>query len=93
MPPVLERVKVEHRGSLTFHVSSESKEEEFYTIDMAEHEGNGVCTCRDFATRCEPEFRQAQHIREYGQHNRTRCKHINAVVIWIGNEAIRRAIS
>jgi hypothetical protein len=92
MPPITEKIKVEHRGSLSFHVYSESKDEEFYVVDMELNGGNGVCTCKDFSARCQPQFRENNVIREYGNAQRTRCKHINAVLLWIGNEAVMRTI-
>jgi len=92
MPPVAEKLSVEHRGTLSFHVASESKEEAFYLVDMEEHGGNGACSCRDFQTRCFPHHRDTGTIIDYGPGLRTRCKHINAVILWIGNEAIRRTL-
>lgn len=73
-------------------VQSESNLDQIHKVDMADNNGNGWCSCKDFTTRCQPSFRQTKRIREYGLVERTRCKHINAVVLWIGNEAIRRTI-
>lgn len=94
MPPVAEKLSVEHRGTLTFHVQSESKDDgDYYLVDMEENDGNGFCNCKDFATRCQPAYRECRAVHDYGQAQRTRCKHINAVVLWIGNEAIRRTLA
>jgi len=84
-------VKIEHRGQLLFHVTSESKEEEFYVIDLSLHKGRGQCTCRDWETRCQPRLKEGK-MSEYPQTDRDRCKHIHACVLWLGNEVIRRTI-
>jgi hypothetical protein len=84
-------VTIEHRGQLLFHVTSESKEEEFYVCDLSLHKGRGQCTCRDWETRCQPRLKEGKNA-EYPQTDRDRCKHIHACVLWLGNEVIRRTI-
>ena len=37
----LPELSVEHRGQLLFHVNSQSKEEEFYVVDLSLHGGKG----------------------------------------------------
>lgn len=83
---------IEHRGQLLFHVSSESKQEEFYVCDLALHKGRGQCTCRDWETRCQPRLNQGFAPSDYPNADRDRCKHIHSCVIWLGNEVIRRTI-
>ena len=84
-------VTIEHRGQLLFHVTSESREEEFYVCDLSLHKGRGQCTCRDWETRCQPRIKEGK-MSEYPQTDRDRCKHIHACVLWLGNEVIRRTI-
>lgn len=89
MKPLLE---IEHRGQLLFHVPSESKEEEFYVVDLASHKGRGQCTCRDWETRCQPRLKQGLPPNEYPHPERDRCKHVHACVLLLGNMLIRRTI-
>ncbi len=46
---------------------------------------NGQCSCRDFETRCSPEWAKSGTIVERDEPNYTRCKHITAVIYAIGN--------
>ena len=46
---------------------------------------NGQCSCRDFETRCSPEWTKSGIIVERDEPNYTRCKHIVAVIMCIGN--------
>lgn len=86
-------LKVEHRGSLLFHVASESKEEDFYVVDMEHHKGIGECSCRDWQTRCSPRIRTGETGHDWPHPLRCNCKHINAVLLWIGKEAVRRTVT
>ena len=92
MPPGAEDLAVEHRGQLLFHVQSQSKEEAFYVVDMEENKGIGRCTCRDWETRCSPRIRDGLPYHDYPHAERLTCKHVNAVILWIGKEAIRRTL-
>lgn len=59
-----------------------------YTVDFEENVPNGACNCTDFSTRCQKEWDRAGRIKEYGQPGRTRCKHINAAIMYLGNAVI-----
>lgn len=79
---------------LKWHVSSESGEKDGYVIDMDALHGNGHCLCRDFQCRCEPNFVKNHHqIVDFGLVGRTRCKHIHAIVLHLGQLVIDKARS
>jgi hypothetical protein len=59
-----------------------------YTIDLDENCPNGACNCADFMTRCQKEWDKTKTVVEYGNPQRTRCKHINAAVMFLGNTVI-----
>ena len=42
---------------------------------------NGQCSCRDFETRCSPEWTKSGTIVERDEPNYTRCKHITAMAL------------
>ncbi len=75
--------KVEIEESLlVFRIFSKNRES-VYVVDLASHrslggELNGVCTCADFAARCEPNLHVLGEVRPYadGHPHRTQCKHI-----------------
>ena len=74
-------------GRLKFRVESSNKElGAFYTVEF--NDQNGECNCRDFVVRCKPVYRQSKTTVEYGNAEKTRCKHINQVLIFIANKAI-----
>ena len=85
-------LKVEHRGQLLFHVSSQSKEEEFYVVDLSFHRGMGECSCRDWMARCQPRIKQGLTPNDYPHAERINCKHIHACLLWLGHEVVRRTI-
>lgn len=79
---------VTNAGRLKFRVESSNKElGAFYTVEF--NDQNGECNCRDFVVRCQPAYRQSKITVEYGTPQyKTRCKHINQVLIFIANKAI-----
>ena len=78
---------VTNAGGLRFHVESSNKEEgAFYNVEFKDQ--NGECSCRDFVVRCKPIYRERKSVVEYGNPERTRCKHINQVLLFIANKAI-----
>ena len=83
-------LKVEHRGQLLFHVTSESKEEEFYVCDLSLHRGMGECSCRDWQARCGPRIKLGSTPYDYPHAERVNCKHIHACLLWLGHEVVRR---
>jgi len=89
---VKQPLKIEVRGDLLYHVSSESKEDEIYVVDLALFQGRGQCTCRDWETRCQPRLKQGLPPNEYPHPERDRCKHIHSCVLWLGNMLILRTI-
>ena len=84
-------MKVEMVGRMQFFVESADKDGTKYQIDMEENYPNGTCQCTDFGARCQKAWNLTRKVEEYTTTNRTRCKHINAVIIWLGNEVIKRA--
>ena len=88
----MSKPSVEHRGQLLFHVASDSKEEEFYVVDLSLHKGLGECTCKDWATRCGPRIRQGSPPHDYPHAERCNCKHIHSCLLWLGHEVVRRTI-
>lgn len=80
---------VVHLESLRFHVTSEDTT---YLVDMEELNGNGRCTCRDFECRRAPLYKQNGMVRERYEDYATRCRHINAVVLMIGNMVIGQTL-
>lgn len=75
---------------LTFSVTS-TDDKDNYMVDMAADDGNGLCTCPDHRCRGTSNYRKNKIIVEYGSVNRTRCKHINAVLLYLGNCVVNRA--
>jgi hypothetical protein len=63
-----------------------------YVIDIAEYRGNGSCSCPDFLTRCKPVWDESKVVVEFAEKDpaRTRCKHINAVILHLGNTLAQR---
>ena len=76
---------VTNAGRLKFRVES-SDFGDFYDVEFKDQ--NGECSCRDFVVRCKPVYRQSKTTVEYGNAEKTRCKHINQVLIFIANKAI-----
>ena len=85
-------LSVEHRGQLLFHVNSQSKEEEFYVVDLSLHGGKGECTCKDWATRCQPRIKGGYAPNDYPHAERINCKHVHACLVWLGHEVVRRTL-
>lgn len=68
--------------ALCYWVESWERPEYQHKVDLTENGGNGACDCKDFCTRCEPNFLKAEgKWTEYGypgnpDPDRTMCKHI-----------------
>jgi hypothetical protein len=84
-------MKVEMTGKMQFFVESAGTEGSKYQVDMEENYPNGKCSCTDFGTRCQKVWNEVRVVEEYTEPKRTRCKHINAVIMWLGNAVINRA--
>ena len=83
-------MKVTHANeSGSFWVQS-ADDHEPYKVDMTANEGNGECLCRDFQCRCFPQWRKSGKIVDYASLERTRCKHLNAVIMFLGNHVVDR---
>ena len=74
-------MKVEMTGKMQFFCESTDGTTK-YTVDLEENYPNGKCSCTDFGARCQ---------KAWTEPTRTRCKHINGVVMWLGNAVINRA--
>lgn len=59
-----------------------------YSIEFAENAPNGACNCPDFMTRCQKQWDSTKKVVEYGQPLRTRCKHINTAIMYLGNAVV-----
>lgn len=86
-------MKVEMVGKMQFFVESEETEGSKYQVDMEENYPNGKCSCTDFGVRCQKTWNETRVVQEYTdwKSKRTRCKHIKDVIMWLGNEVIKRA--
>ncbi len=73
-----------------FHAPSSSGGKP-YVIDIAAYRGNGSCSCPDFLARCKPAWDKLKVVVEFSDSKeRTRCKHINAVILHLGNTLAQR---
>ena len=68
--------------NLRFMVPSRNGEKD-YLVDLAEHEGNGSCSCSHFKFRLEPKVK-------VGVERRMRCKHIMAARDYLVSALIER---
>lgn len=80
-------MKCEMSGSKQIRVTG-ADGDTVYTVEFAENVPNGACNCPDFMTRCQKEWDKAGRVREYGEPLRTRCKHINAAILYLGNAVV-----
>jgi len=73
---------VEPDGSAPFRyrVESQSNPETWYLVDLTARGGHGQCSCVDFQTRANPNFRRHGNWIPYapGRHGCSECKHIAA---------------
>lgn len=73
----------EIRGEIArYRVASAENPSFPHLVDLLENNGNGECDCRDFITRCNPNWKRLKHTVEYGwpghpNPDRTICKHIH----------------
>lgn len=87
-----ERLQVEHRGGLLFHVSSESNDEKFYVVDLEAHRGMAECTCRDWQTRCSPRIKEGKPWSCWPAHERTCCKHAHAALLFLARKVVEETV-
>jgi hypothetical protein len=63
-----------------------------HLVDLFELSGNGECSCRDFEIRCLTNYRKNEgHTVDYGEINRTRCKHITTARLFLADQVIQEA--
>jgi hypothetical protein len=75
---------VRHTGDQgTFSVSS-ADDTDPYTVDLMANEGFMACTCRDWQCRCAPLARERKPLKAFGTPTRGYCKHIHAVLLFLG---------
>lgn len=72
-----------------FEVSS-ADDKDHYTVDMAALDGKPACTCRDYVCRCQPRLTRGEKVILYGSVNRNTCKHIHAVILYLGKQVAAR---
>ena len=79
-----------------FDVYSSKDRRYRYQVDLFELEGNGVCQCTDFQTRCWKNYKEnGGVIVDYGKtknpnKDRTYCKHIQKARFQFLNELLRQ---
>lgn len=75
---------------LQFLVDS-TKNKDGYIVDMECNHGNGICTCPDFRCRKQSLYEKNHKSVNYGVDGATRCKHINLVLLYLGDIVVSRA--
>jgi len=84
-----------------YYVDSGTHEDETHVVDMAENNGNGVCSCRYFEVTCGPNWHKNGHKMVPYERNEkgkvvvgvTQCKHIAAVRNHILNKMLPDMVS
>lgn len=96
MPKAKETIKVEpiHGEPLRYRVESWGQPQFPHVVDLMEYDGNGCCDCKDFTTRCFPNWKLHAKPIEYGHPsepnpNRTRCRHIDVAVRKFANDTLK----
>ena len=75
-------------GAGVFRVTS-ADDKDHYTVDVTAFDGKPVCTCRDWQCRCSPKLKTEKVIL-YGSIHRNTCKHIHAVIMYLGKQVAAR---
>lgn len=96
MPQAKDTIKVKPipGEALRYQVESWQASKYPHVVDLMENNGNGSCDCKDFLTRCEPNYKEERKIVEYGfpgnpNPKRTRCKHIHVAVKKFANDTLK----
>lgn len=84
MPRSIKTVKVEAvpGESMVYRVESWGEPDMPHTVVLLERQGNGVCTCKDFRTTCQRNWKNGEGKKvHYGfpgrpDKKRTQCRHI-----------------
>ena len=86
-------MKVESHGeNMTFRCYSADGDGSYYLVDLTANHGRGGCQCVDFGTRCQPRIDQGRPHRDHPHPERTHCKHITAVLLWLGKMVAARGL-
>jgi hypothetical protein len=81
---------------MRFEVESWTNPQLHHVVDLLYLDGNSGCDCRDFLTRCEPNYKKnGGKIVEYGypghpDPERTRCRHCVIAIRYFTNHLLRR---
>ncbi len=75
-------------GRVQFRVPSDNGKDS-YIVDMHENIPNGLCSCWDFLSRRQKNWDANHVVVNYGRPGATRCKHINAVLLSLGEAAVK----
>ncbi len=85
-------MKVESAGEAnTFRVYSADGDGSYYLVDISANGGRGGCQCVDFGARCQPRIDRHEKHKDYPDPARTQCKHVHAVLLWLGKMVACRA--
>jgi hypothetical protein len=82
-----------HSCAGTFEIESWSTKDKYF-VDIWDKEGNGSCSCKDFNTRCLPNWKDNGHqIVDYGttgrpNPKRTQCRHLK-FLCWANANKVR----
>jgi hypothetical protein len=89
------KVKAIPGEAMRWRVESWSKPQEPHIVDLSMHGGRGECSCTDWQTRCNPNFKKHGQWVEYwgagGRPNpaRSMCRHIHVTRIHFLNTSLR----
>jgi hypothetical protein len=76
--------------AFTFSVTS-ADDKDNYTVDVLANDGQMACTCTDWQCRCSPRCRSGGLLKPYGHPDRSICKHIQAVLVYLGQSVAAKA--
>jgi hypothetical protein len=78
-----------------FHVQSESSPTRPHVVDLLAHEGQGMCSCTDWSTRCRPNQKRTPNaFVPYGSAGRPNperhaCKHVHVARTYFLREVLQ----
>jgi hypothetical protein len=74
----------------TFSVTS-ADDPDHYFVDTSANKGRMACTCGDWHHRRAKLLLMGEKVKPFGSPNRNICKHINAVLTYLGQCVVARA--
>ena len=89
------KVKARRGEAMRWDVESWEKPQQPHLVDLAANGGRGECSCTDWQTRCNPNFKRHGKWIEYwgvkGKPNpeRTMCKHVHVTRLHFLNTSLR----